>query len=311
MTAADLDLRHLRALIAVVEEGSFIGAADALRLSQAAISQQIAGLERAVGQRVLDRPGGPKPVTLTPAGRIMLGTATAIMGLLDATAAELQDLATGTGGRLSIGTYQSVSVQLLPDVVSELRSVAPEATIGLIEHDRNDALVADLLAGVIDVTFLAGPYEHDGLDLILLGTDPFVLLLPADGDLARRYPRRRFPTTALADIPLVGEHEPQYGADSINAGLRALGMRPRYAFRSYDNGAQQGMVRAGVGPAIMPLLATDPTDPGIVIKTLDPPLEPRTIMLATRKGATRAPVTEAFIRIAQRACRARLARSRP
>jgi DNA-binding transcriptional LysR family regulator len=306
----DLDLRHLRALIAVADEGSFIGAADALRLSQAAISQQIAGLERAIGQRVFDRPGGPKPVVLTPAGRMLLTSATAIMGLLESTQTDLQDLAAGTGGRLSIGTYQSVSVQLLPDVVSELRSVAPELTIGLIEHDRNDELVAELLSDAIDVTFLAGPYEHESLDLIPLGTDPFVLLLPANGDLARRHPGRRFPTTALAGIPLVGEHEPQYGAGTINAGLRGMGLRPRYAFRSYDNGAQQGMVRAGVGPAIMPLLATDPTDPGIVIKSLDPPLEPRTIMLATRKGATRAPATETFIRIAKRACRARLARAR-
>jgi len=310
MPFSDVDLRHLRALIAVAEEGSFIGAADALRLSQAAISQQIAGLERAVGLRVFDRPGGPKPVTLTPAGRVLLTSATAVMALLESTQADLQELVTGTGGRLSIGTYQSVSVQLLPDVVSELRSVAPELTIGLIEHDRNDELVAELLSGAIDVTFLAGPYTHEALDLIPLGTDPFVLLLPASSELARTHPGRRFPTAALAGIPLVGEHEPQYGAGTINAGLRALGLRPRYAFRSYDNGAQQGMVRAGVGPAIMPLLATDPTDPGIVIKTLDPPLEPRTIMLATRRASTRAPATETFIRIAKRACRARLARSR-
>ena len=82
MPFTDLDLRHLRALIAVADEGSFIGAADALRLSQAAISQQIAGLERAIGQRVFDRPGGPKPVVLTPAGRMLLTSATAIMGLL-------------------------------------------------------------------------------------------------------------------------------------------------------------------------------------------------------------------------------------
>ena len=310
MPFSDLDLRHLRALIAVAEEGSFIGAADALRLSQAAISQQIAGLERAVGQRVFDRSGGPRPVTLTPAGRLLLSTATTVMALLDTAEADLHDLSTGTGGRLSIGTYQSVSVQLLPDVVSELRSVAPELTIGLIEHDRNDELVDELLGNAIDVTFLAGPYEHEGLDLVPLGTDPFVLLLPAGGELARRHPGRRFPTMELAGIPLVGEHEPQYGAVTINAGLRAMGLRPQYAFRSYDNGTQQGMVRAGVGPAIMPLLATDPSDPGIVIKALDPPLEPRTIMLATRKGATRAPATETFIRIAKRACRARLARSR-
>lgn len=310
MTLPDLDLRHLRALIAVAEEGSFIGAADALRLSQAAVSQQIAGLERVVGQRVFDRPGGPRPVTLTPAGRLLLESARRIMALLDAAATDLNDLASGTRGRLSIGTYQSVSVQLLPDVVRQMRQVAPDLLISLIEHDRNEELVDELLAGSIDVTFLAGPYEHDDLNLSLLGTDPFVLLLPADSELARAHPSRRFPTEALAEIPLVGEHEPQYGAGTINAGLRALGLRPRYAFRSYDNGAQQGMVRAGVGPAIMPLLATDPSDPGIVIKTLQPPLEPRTIMLATRKGATRTPATDTFMQIAKRECRARLARAR-
>lgn len=311
MAFSDLDLRHLKALVAVAEEGSFIGAADALGLSQAAISQQIAGLERAVGQRAFDRPGGPRPVTLTPAGRLLLSSAQSILEALETTRGELHDLASGTGGRLAIGTYQSVSVQLLPDVVRELRSVAPNLMIGLIEHDRNEELAAELLKDAIDVTFLAGPYAHDSIDLVPLGTDPFVLLLPADGELARRHPGRRFPTAELADVPLVGEHEPQYGAGTINAGLRALGVRPRYAFRSYDNGAQQGMVRAGVGPAIMPLLATDPTDPGIVIKTLDPPLEPRTIMLGTRRGATRTPATDTFIRIAKRECRARLARARP
>jgi len=307
----DVDLRHLRALTTVAEEGSFIGAADALRISQAAVSQQIAGLERAVGTRVFDRPGGPRPVTLTPAGRALLSHAQTILGILDAAETELTDLASGTAGRLTIGTYQSVSVQLLPDVVSQLRSLAPDLTISLIEHDRNDELVDELLSGTIDVTFLGGPYEHEDLDLTLLGTDPLVLLLPAEGELARQHKGRRFPTEALADVPLVGEHEPQYGGGTINAGLRSLGVRPRYAFRSYDNGAQQGMVRAGVGPAIMPLLATDPTDPGIVIKTLNPPLEPRTIMLATRRGATIAPATETFMQIAKKECRERLARARP
>lgn len=311
MAFTDLEIRHLRALIAVAEEGSFIGAADAMRLSQAAISQQIAGLERAIGQRLFDRPGGPRPVILTPAGRTLLERAREIMDVLESAEDELDDLASGTAGRLAIGTYQSVSVQLLPAVVRELSREAPDLSIGLVEHDRNEELVDELLSGTIDVTFLAGPYLHDDLDLSLLGTDPFVLLLPADGDLAREHPGRRFPTEALAGVPLVGEHEPQYGAGTINAGLRAMGLRPRYAFRSYDNGAQQGMVRAGVGPAIMPLLATDPTDPGIVIKTLSPALEPRTIMLATRKGATRSAATERFMAIAKRECRERLARARP
>lgn len=311
MAFDDLDLRHLRALLAVEEEGSFIGAAYLLGLSQAAVSQQIAGLEKAVGQRVFDRPGGPRPVSLTPAGRALLIHAQQVMATLEAAEQELADLASGTGGRLTIGTYQSVSVQLLPEVVRHFVTEAPDVSIGLIEHARNEDLVDELLSGALDVTFLAGPYENDDLDLTVLGTDPFVLLLQADGELARAHPGRRFPTEVLADVLLVGEPDPQYGAASLEASLRALGLRPRYAFRSYDNGAQQGMVRAGVGPAIMPLLATDPTDPGIVVKVLDPPLEPRTIMLATPKGATRAPATETFMRIAKTECRDRLALARP
>ena len=57
MPFEQMELRHLRALRAVAEEGSFIGAADILGYSQAAISQQIAGLEAAVGQSLFDRPG--------------------------------------------------------------------------------------------------------------------------------------------------------------------------------------------------------------------------------------------------------------
>ena len=67
------EVRHLEALRAVAEEGTFRGAADVLGYSQAAISQQIAGLEALVGSPVFERPGGPKPVILTPVGRALLG----------------------------------------------------------------------------------------------------------------------------------------------------------------------------------------------------------------------------------------------
>jgi DNA-binding transcriptional LysR family regulator len=181
MAFDDVEIRHLRALRAVAEEGSFIGAADILGFSQAAISQQIAGLEKAVGQSLFDRPGGPRPVTMTPAGRLLLKHADAVVDRLARAEQEMTDLASGTAGRLIIGTYQSVSVQLLPELVREMRTAAPNIDIHLIEHADNDSLIDDLIAGAIDVTFLTGPIEDSRVDIMELGFDPFVVILEADG----------------------------------------------------------------------------------------------------------------------------------
>src|ERR671937_348312 len=88
---AGLELRHLLALDAVAREGSFGRAAVALGYTQSAISQQIAALERIVGERLVERPGGPRPVSLTDAGELLLRHADAIVarGELDLTFADL------------------------------------------------------------------------------------------------------------------------------------------------------------------------------------------------------------------------------
>lgn len=67
-----LDLRHLIALKAIADEGSFGKAAERLGYTQSAVSQQIATLERIVGLRLVERPGGPRPVSMTEAGRTLL-----------------------------------------------------------------------------------------------------------------------------------------------------------------------------------------------------------------------------------------------
>ena len=73
-----LDLRHLVALKTIADEGSFGRAAEKLGYTQSAVSQQIAALERIVGLRLVERPGGPRPVSLTEAGEILLRHADAI-----------------------------------------------------------------------------------------------------------------------------------------------------------------------------------------------------------------------------------------
>ena len=87
-----VEIRHLAALRAVAEEGTFGAAALKLGYAQSAISQQIAALERHVGHRLFDRPGGSRPVTLTRAGELLLGHAESIMTRLSAARIDLDSL---------------------------------------------------------------------------------------------------------------------------------------------------------------------------------------------------------------------------
>src|SRR5881409_3659154 len=109
-----LELRHLAALEAVGRTSSFGRAARELGYTQSAVSQQIAHLERVVGQRLVERPGGPRPVSLTEAGRLLLRHADSIVARLQAAQADLHALRTGEAGVLRVGTFQSVGARLLP-----------------------------------------------------------------------------------------------------------------------------------------------------------------------------------------------------
>src|SRR3954470_20827277 len=112
-----VELRHLAALQAIAEEGSFGRAAKRLGYTQSAVSQQLATLERIVGEKLVERPGGPRPVALTEAGRLLLRHAEAIVARLQAAQADLQALRSGESGVLRVGTFQSVGARLLPEIM--------------------------------------------------------------------------------------------------------------------------------------------------------------------------------------------------
>jgi LysR family cyn operon transcriptional activator len=92
-------------------------------------------------------------------------------------------------------------------------------------------------------------------------------------------------------------------AESIDRSLRDYGVEPDYVFRTNDNAAVQAMVRAGMGQAILPFLAADTNDPGVTVSFMDPPIPPRVIALARRRGRTLAPAADRFIEIASEVCR--------
>ena len=284
-----LELRHLSALVAVVDEGSFGRAAGRLGYTQSTVSQQIAALEKAVGGAVFDRPGGPRPVRVTALGAVVLRHGRDVLaraGLL----ADAVDRFRSGAGRVDIGTFQSVSAVLLPPIVRELRDRFPHCDIRLFEEETDRPRVDDL-----DLTFFDGRVDG-AVEHRKLLDDPYVLV-------ARRgdFPDGPVPLARLHDAPLVA-HPPVCDQVRMEEALTRAGIRPRIVFRTVGNDAVPAMVRAGMGAALLPRLTAHGagvrTDRSLQVHDLLPALPPREIFLLWPAGRTHSPLAAQVIDIA-------------
>jgi DNA-binding transcriptional LysR family regulator len=293
-----LELRHLVALKAIAEEGTFGRAAQRLGYTQSAISQQIAMLERIVGQTLIDRPGGPRPVSLTEAGELLLRHADAIAARLQAAQADLAALDAGDAGPLRIGTYQSVGARVLPQLLREFSEQWPQVEITLQESADDGELVRLVERGELDLSFVVLPLDHPGpYETVELFRDPYVLVVPAGSPLAAR---DRAPSLReLLDQPLIANRTCRTST-RVEERLRLAGREPHIAFRSDDNGTVQGLVAAGVGIAIVPQLTVDDTDKAIRVVDLGDRVPPRLIGVAWHRDRRRTPAAEAFVELARR-----------
>lgn len=289
-----LELRHLEALRTVNREGTFAAAASALGYTQSAVSQQIAGLERVIGEQVFERRGGPRRVRLTPAGRLVLSHAEDVLDRVGSFSREWSAFRSGEAGRIEVGVFQSVAVKLLPIVVGRLREIAPRVDVRPFDSVDDIPLLAKVAAGELDLTF-ATTLANVSLRSVDLAVDPFVAVVPKD------YPGGdTLSLSALDVVPLIGQ-PPNSCQLQVDAGLATAAVTPDYVFRTADNAAVQAMVRAGMGLAIMPILAVDTTDKGVRICKIDPPIPARHISLVV--GPNPSPVTEQFIEIAAQVAR--------
>ena len=247
-----VEVRHFAALDAVAREGSFGRAADRLGYTQSAVSQQIATLERIVGETLVERPGGPRAVSLTEAGVLLLRHAEAIVARLDAARADIAALRAGETGTLRVGTYQSVGARVLPGVMRRFLADWPGIELGLSEPATDPDL-----------------YDLDrvgrGRPRVLQPTLARRTLRGARADERPVRARSCLPTARSRDRKSASlddlDDQVLIGANTCSSGfvveneLRERGYGLDYAFRSDDNGTLQGLVAAGFGVALLPLLA--------------------------------------------------------
>jgi DNA-binding transcriptional LysR family regulator len=274
---AGLEIRHLLALVAVVETGTFSGAAERLGYTQSAVSQQVATLERMVGTPLFERPGGRRPVRLTAAGEVLLTHARAVLARIGSAAADLRALASGEQGELRVGTLPSVGTKILPRLLGTFRAEWPGIEIVLRESRECADLIHAVETGDIDVSFIdIGPHETGPLEVRPLLDDPMVFLAPAGAPEAGQ---RAVSISGIAHLPMIGTRN--VGCRQIiDDAFRQAPVPPTYVFRSDDNPTIQGLIGSGLAYAVLPLLTVDENDPNVAVIPIRPKPPPRRLGIA-------------------------------
>jgi LysR family hca operon transcriptional activator len=190
-----VELRHLRYFIAVAEELSFTRAAARLHTAQPSLSQQIRQLEKDIGVKLLDR--SRHHVALTNAGRIFLQQARDILGRVDHASRLARQASEGQAGDLSVGTFPSADVRILPALRPLVAKHLPD--LRLILHSKYAVEpLSGLQSGTLDVAFMRNPDDATGLELIELMREEIVMVLPSHHVLAQR---KKVPVKSLDDLP--------------------------------------------------------------------------------------------------------------
>src|SRR5919204_3733938 len=244
-----IDPRRLLTFREVAEHRSFSRAAEALALTQPAVSQQVGALERQLGAELLERrPGG---LALTEAGELLLEHANALSDTLRLADAQLNEFISQDAAQLQVGAFPSALASVVPDAIAAFRSSDPEVLIEALEGSTPD-LAAGVLAGDLHVAVCfedaaAEPRAHPGLRRHELGREPMDAVVGPDHRLARR---RSIRLDALAEDTWSAPSPDQL----VYRACVAAGFEPRIAYITRDPLAIRGLVAAGLAVTLLPRL---------------------------------------------------------
>jgi DNA-binding transcriptional LysR family regulator len=295
-----LDIRRMRVLQEVVTRGSFSAAAESLHLSQSAVSQQIAVLEREVGIPLLERTSvGPK---LTAAGEALMVHGDAVMCRLEEAEREIAQIAGLEGGRLRLASFPTASATLMTSALSLFRQRFPKVELHFTEDEPEDSFPGlkrgDFdLAVVFDYPDFPLDFARD-VEAELIYEEPMRVALPPGHPLAGTKSVR---IADLADDDWLCGDLPSSCRDQVIELCRDAGFDPRISFRSEDYEVIKGFVAAGLGVTILPELAGG--HPGIELRAVRGQKPVRRVWAVTRENEARSPAAEQMLGILRDVCR--------
>jgi len=282
-----LDLTELRAFVAVAELASFRAAAEAIHLSQPALSRRIGKLERTLGVRLLERT--TRRVALTLAGREFARTARTLLAEFDGALMQMRELGARPGGEVTLACVSSAVHHFLPDVIRRFHARHPRIRVRILDDPANEVL-ASVLRSEADfgVNFI-GTQEPE-IEFHAVLEEPFVLACRDDHRLARR--------RSVAWSELAGEEFMTVGKASgnrllLDVALAGVKQRPAWFYEVRHVSSLLGLIEAGLGVAAVPKIAL-PTrrSSRLVAVPLVEPRVTRTIGLIRRRGRPLAPAAQ-------------------
>ncbi|CAM5450651.1 LysR family transcriptional regulator [Streptomyces tanashiensis] len=296
-----IEARHLRVLRAVAATGSFSAAARELGCTQPAVSQQMKALEASAGTPLLIRTG--REMRLTQAGEVLVRHASGILAGLTAAEEEVAAIAGLRAGRVRLVSFPSGSSTLVPTALAALRAAHPGTRVSLVEAEPPRSIEM-LREGDCDIALAfrygAGQAEWDDLVVRPLLADRLVGLVPEGHRLAGA---GSVGIAELADESWIAGC-PRCRRQLVDV-CEEAGFTPRIDFATDDYPAVVGLVRAGLGVAVLPELAIESVRPkGARTVAVEPAVE-REIVALTLPDLAQVPTVAAtldeLIRAAARA----------
>lgn len=293
------DLQRLRALAELHRLGTVTAAAESMRYTHSAVSQQLTALEREAGVALYEKHG--RRLRLTEQGVILAEYAHRVLALIDEAQAELAASTSQVAGTVRVTSFQTVLSSMLPQALTELRERYPNLHVEVVQRPIEQAM-EELLRREVDLVL---GEEYDGEMPITsermhrepLLEDPQVLITPKTG------PWSTLEFANLAGVPFAVDPEYLVTGRFVHALAKRSGFSPNVAFETPDPFLQAHLVRTGHAVAVVSDMFLQYVD-GVRVAGL-PGNPTRTLFTAVLEGRARHPalvaVREALTRAVPRA----------
>jgi len=284
------DILDLRAFSTVMELGNFHRAAEALNMSQPALSRRIQKLEETIGAALFERT--TRHVAPTAVGRELVPLVRRLLDEFDASLFSFRDVGLRRGGLVSIACLPTAAFYFLPAAVKRFNAAYPTIRFRILDLPANDGLLA-VSRGEVEFGINLMGASSPELDFVPLVDDPFVLAARRDHPLAAR---RSVTWADLEPYHLITVHRSSGNRTLLDAALARANLKIQWFYEVTHLSTSLGLVEAGLGISVLPRMATPLEEhPFLITRPIRAPEVSRTIGIVRRRGASLSPAAQHFL----------------